>query len=181
MTFLHPPRRNVKIRINLTHMKHLFTSLMLLWISTLLTAQTFNLTAFDRPEGYELQVDGEQEIRLIINGFEAGDNYGIQLRNKPGNGTFDYGALPDGTQKYKAGFIGGSAKDESIDLCISSDLEGPGTLYLNLRKNRGFNQYKSSSSPFEVVNSKNLDSLLNVVFEMRAVSSSSPTPSLPGT
>jgi gliding motility-associated-like protein len=145
-------------------MKHLFTSLMLLWISTLLTAQTFNLTAFDRPEGYELQVDGEQEIRLIINGFEAGDNYGIQLRNKPGNGTFDYGALPDGTQKYKAGFIGGSAKDESIDLCISSDLEGPGTLYLNLRKNRGFNQYKSSSSPFEVVNSKNLDSLLNVVF-----------------
>lgn len=129
-----------------------------------LGAQTFHLTAFDQPEGYELSVTGDQEIRLIISGFSPGDNFGIQLRHQPGEGQYDYGNLPIKTREYRNGFIGGSATASELDICLEAKQSGPGTVFLTLRKNRGLETRKSANSPFEVTNSKNLDSLLNVVF-----------------
>lgn len=129
-----------------------------------LSAQTFHLTAFDQPEGYELKVTGEEEIRLIISGFSPGDDFGLQLRHKPGQGKFDYGNLPAGTYEYHNGFIAGSTLASELDICLETKQSGPGTLYFTLRKNRALERRKSASSPFEVTNSNNLDSLLNVVF-----------------
>ncbi|MEM6770619.1 MAG: hypothetical protein AAF597_08560, partial [Bacteroidota bacterium] len=114
-------------------MKHALLLLVFLSLLSGLSAQTFNLTAFDRPEGYELSVDGKQEIRLIISGFEPGDDFGIQLRSKPGSGNYDYGNLPIGTREYRNGFIGGKADATMLDICLEAQQKEPGTVYLTLR------------------------------------------------
>jgi len=145
-------------------MKDLLTLALLLVITGFANAQTFQLRAFDQPDGFELSVNGDEEIRLQVEGFETGDQFGLQLRHKAGEGRFDYGALPAGTQEYQPGFIGGTATGPTLDICLEALEDGPGTIYLTLRKQRENKNLKSASSPFQVTNSRNLDSLLNVVF-----------------
>ena len=145
-------------------MKRILLCFLLLASAVALRAQTFDLTAFDRPEGYELSVSGTEEIRLRIGGLAEGDYFGVQLRRKPGQGNFDFGALPAGTQTYRGKYISGRAEGSTLDVCLEALEQGPGTVYLTLRKGRGFDRFKTGSSAFAVENSRNLDSLLNTVF-----------------
>ncbi|SEQ25253.1 gliding motility-associated C-terminal domain-containing protein [Neolewinella agarilytica] len=146
------------------NMKFSLITLMLLLYTSLAYGQTFDLTVFDQPEKYELSVDGEQEIILRIGGLSVGEPYGIQLHNQPRNFLFDFGTFPEGTDRLSPGFLSGVAMEESISVCVSELLDGPGTLTLTLRKNNLFSRVKSSASTFEVANSNNLDSMLNIVF-----------------
>lgn len=146
-------------------MKYLLTALAFTFLSTSIGAQTFHLSVPDRADNFTLSTNGTDDIVLHLTGLKAGDEYGVQLRSHTGQNTYDFGALPAGAVDFgrQRGLLTGVAPDTAVSFCLEALEAGPGTVHVTLRK-RSPQTAEKSVSPFAVTNSRNLDSLLNVVF-----------------
>ena len=146
------------------NMKFSLIVLVSLFCTLSMYGQTFEIIVFDKPEEYELDVDGQQEIMLNISGFQAGEKYGIRLHNQPGNIVFDFGTFPNGTERLTPGFLSGVATEENISICVSELLDGPGKLTLTLIKDNTSGIPKSVASDLVITPSTDADFMLNSVF-----------------
>ncbi len=143
----------------------------LLALTSILSAQTFTITAFDRPETYELSVDGEQEIRLVVNGVRAGDNFEIYLEDAAYHKDFYYSDFPADFHRLSREHLRYRATaEEPISICVEQRERGAATLRVTVRKNRPLGRYlteqkgEKSLPAFTVINSNSMQDMLDTLF-----------------
>ncbi|MTB52201.1 choice-of-anchor L domain-containing protein [Lewinella sp. W8] len=131
---------------------------------TAVLGQSFSLKAFDKPDRFELTVTGQEEIQLRLENLALGDQYEIFIANDRRENRYEVGNYPAGTTLINPDHIQGVYDGRPVEVCLVNRLRIPGPLLVSVRKKSSATASAAKRNALTIVNSSNLDSLLNTVF-----------------